>query len=231
WHEWRCGIFRVMLIATDNISKSYTVGGSSIDVLNDISLTIDKGEFVAIMGQSGSGKSTLMYILGLLISPTSGTYLLNGDDVSTLPGDTRAHLRNGKIGFVFQSFHLLPGVSVIDNVKLPLLYSKQNGPSEQAYAKELLEKVGLSDRLHHKPNQLSGGQQQRVAIARALINKPDVLFADEPTGNLDSKTGAEIMDIFDTLNKEGKTIIMVTHEKSIARHAKRIIHIQDGRVV
>jgi len=220
-----------MLIATDNISKSYTVGGSSIDVLNDISLTIDKGEFVAIMGQSGSGKSTLMYILGLLISPTSGTYLLNGDDVSTLPGDTRAHLRNGKIGFVFQSFHLLPGVSVIDNVKLPLLYSKQNGPSEQAYAKELLEKVGLSDRLHHKPNQLSGGQQQRVAIARALINKPDVLFADEPTGNLDSKTGAEIMDIFDTLNKEGKTIIMVTHEKSIARHAKRIIHIQDGRVV
>ncbi|OGK53183.1 macrolide ABC transporter ATP-binding protein [Candidatus Roizmanbacteria bacterium RIFCSPLOWO2_01_FULL_45_11] len=220
-----------MLITTDNISKSYTVGGSSIDVLNDISLTIDKGEFVAIMGQSGSGKSTLMYILGLLISPTSGTYLLNGDDVSTLPGDTRAHLRNGKIGFVFQSFHLLPGVSVIDNVKLPLLYSKQNGPSEQAYAKELLEKVGLSDRLHHKPNQLSGGQQQRVAIARALINKPDVLFADEPTGNLDSKTGAEIMDIFDTLNKEGKTIIMVTHEKSIARHAKRIIHIQDGRVV
>ena len=220
-----------MLIATDNISKSYTVGGSSIDVLNDISLTIDKGEFVAIMGQSGSGKSTLMYILGLLISPTSGTYLLSGDDVSTLSGDTRAHLRNGKIGFVFQSFHLLPGVSVIDNVKLPLLYSKQNGPSEQAYAKELLEKVGLSDRLHHKPNQLSGGQQQRVAIARALINKPDVLFADEPTGNLDSKTGAEIMDIFDTLNKEGKTIIMVTHEKSIARQAKRIIHIQDGRVV
>lgn len=219
-----------MLIKTDSISKSYTIDSSSIDVLKDIDLTIKEGEFVAIMGQSGSGKSTLMHILGLLVSPTSGTYHLEGNDVSSLPEDTRARLRNEKIGFVFQSFHLLAGVTVIENVKLPLLYGKQNGPAGHAYALELLASVGLKDRIYHKPNQLSGGQQQRVAIARALINKPDVLFADEPTGNLDSKTGSEIMNIFDRLHKQGKTIIMVTHEQSIASHAKRIIRIQDGRI-
>ena len=199
--------------------------------LSDISFEIKKGEFVAIMGPSGSGKSTLMHILGALDSPTSGTYVLDGENIGKLKDDELADIRNRKIGFVFQSFNLLPRTSAINNVALPMIYSGVPRLKRLAKAQKLLEKVGLGDRLNHAPNQLSGGQQQRVAIARALILDPSIILADEPTGNIASAQAEEIMQIFKSLNSQGHTIIMITHEPDIAGHAGRIIHIKDGKIV
>lgn len=220
-----------MIIQCYHLSKSYKLGReTAIEVLTDVSLSIKEGEFVALMGPSGSGKSTLMHLLGLLDTPTSGTVLFKDKDVSKLTDNERAIFRNAQIGFVFQQFFLLSGVSVLENTMLPLLYSKKKSALDKDRAIELLRRVGLNERLRHVPNQLSGGQQQRVAIARALINNPSIIFADEPTGNLDTKTGEGIMKIFMSLNKEGKTIVMVTHEASIAKHATRIISIRDGKI-
>lgn len=217
------------MIEVENLSKIYELGGQKVPALKGASFRIRKGEFVAIMGQSGSGKSTLMNLLGCLDLPSSGTYRLNDIDVRTLSSDQLAEVRNRRIGFVFQSFNLLPRSSALENTELPLLYGGISDP--QSRAREALAKVGLDARAHHKPNELSGGECQRVAIARAIVNSPAILLADEPTGNLDSKTGEEIMDIFSRLNREGATLILVTHEPHVAQCARRIIHMRDGLII
>ena len=220
-----------MLIQLKNINKIFQLDEElTFQALKDINLSIDKGEFVAIIGPSGSGKSTLMNILGLLDKPTSGSYHLDGMDVSHLKDDHLAKLRNQKIGFVFQSFNLLPRTSAVDNVALPLVYSGVSASDRIKKAKKALDAVGLSDKYNSRPSQLSGGQQQRVAIARALVTDPDIIFADEPTGNLDSKSGAEAIELLEKLSKEGKTIVLITHDVSTAHHAKRIIRVKDGEI-
>jgi putative ABC transport system ATP-binding protein len=218
------------IITIDKISKVYKMGDEIINALKSVSLSIDKNEYVALMGPSGSGKSTLMNILGCLDSPTSGTYILNDIDVSSMSDSELAEVRNKQIGFVFQTFNLLPRLSALDNVALPLVYAGYNKQQRIEKATEALNKVGLSDRMTHKPNELSGGQRQRVAIARALVNDPAIILADEPTGNLDTKTSVEIMGIFERIHNAGNTIIVVTHEPDIADHAHRIIKLRDGLV-
>jgi putative ABC transport system ATP-binding protein len=219
------------LIETRELCKTYDAGGMAVAALRGVSLTIHAGEFVALVGPSGSGKSTLMYLLGLLDHPTSGEYRLDGVDVGGLGRAAAARLRNEKMGFVFQGFHLLPRQNALENAALPLLYSGVGRGERQRRAEELLDRVGLADRVEHRPNQLSGGQQQRVAIARALINRPRLLLADEPTGNLDSATGAEILAEFRRLHKsDGQTIILVTHDPEVARTANRIITLRDGKI-
>ncbi len=219
-----------MIINVKDIKKSYTVGTQEVNALRGINLSVEKGEFISIMGPSGSGKTTLMNIIGCLDTPSSGEYELNGSLVSKLEDDELARIRNKEIGFVFQSFNLLAKNSVLENVMLPLKYAGFEKPEAVKKSNEVIDKVGLSDRLAHTPAELSGGQQQRVAIARALVNKPSIIFADEPTGNLDSKTGKEVMTIFKELNASGQTIILITHEESIANQSNRIITIKDGLI-
>ena len=218
------------LIVLGNIRKSYRLGGVDIHALDGVDLSIHQNEFVALMGPSGSGKSTLMNVLGCLDSPTSGKYALNGKDVASMRDRQLSEIRNTEIGFVFQSFNLLPRMSSLDNVALPLVYAGISSKQRRARAKEMLELVGLGDRLKNKPNQLSGGQRQRVAIARALANRPSLVLADEPTGNLDSTTAQEIMEMLTKVNDQGNTIVVVTHEREIAEYAQRIIHLKDGRI-
>jgi len=218
------------LICLNNITRRYEMGSEIIHALRDISLTIGRGEYVAIMGPSGSGKSTLMNLLGCLDSPSSGEFILNGSRVSEMDDNELAEIRNREIGFVFQSFNLLPRSDALHNVELPLIYSGMNSEGRRQKALQALENVGLGDRVHHRPNEMSGGQRQRVAIARALVNTPSIVLADEPTGNLDSKTGEEIMHLFESLSDKGNTIIVVTHEEDIARHARRIVRIRDGLI-
>lgn len=218
------------IISTTEISKIYKMGTETINALETISININKGEYVAFMGPSGSGKSTLMNIIGCLDTPTSGSYVLNGQDVSNLSEDELAEIRNKEIGFVFQTFNLLPRATSLDNVALPLVYAGLGKEARSEIALKSLESVGLGDRYSHKPNELSGGQRQRVAIARALVNNPSILLADEPTGNLDSKTSSDIMDLFRQLHEKGNTIIMVTHEEEIAHYAHRVIRLRDGMV-
>lgn len=218
-----------MLLQLKNITKEYDNSGVVTRVLHGVSLDVKEGEFLAVMGPSGSGKSTLMHIIGFLDRATSGSYLFDGEDTLNFSDDELAHIRNERIGFVFQSFNLLPRTSVLDNVILPLTYSKKK--NHQALATKALEAVGLGHRLNFMSNQISGGQKQRVAIARALVCDPKVIFADEPTGNLDSKIGATVMSILQRLNDEGRTIILVTHDRSVAEHAKRIITIKDGQII
>lgn len=219
-----------MLIRLENITKHYTVGVETIRALDGVDLSIGRNEYVAIMGTSGSGKSTLMNILGCLDRPTGGIYELDGKRVSHMDASQLAHVRNERIGFVFQSFELLPRLTALKNVELPLIYSSSGWRKRTSRAKEALETVGLGERMKHRPNQLSGGQKQRVAIARALVNHPAILLADEPTGNLDSRTSDEILALFDQLHQQGQTIIMVTHEPDVARHARRVVRMRDGRV-
>ncbi len=216
------------IIQLENIQKSYYLGKQELKVLKGISLEIFKEEYVALMGPSGSGKSTLMNILGCLDSPTAGKYILNGADVSKMLDDDLAEVRNKEIGFVFQQFNLLPRLTAAENVALPLIYNGTPKKLRIELALEMLSRVGLADRSHHKPNELSGGQNQRVAIARALVNTPSIILADEPTGNLDSKTSVEIMNIFDKIQADGNTVILVTHEEDIANYAHRIIRLKDG---
>jgi len=218
------------LITTEDLWKTYVMGSEEIHALRGVSINIDKGEYVAIMGPSGSGKSTLMNLIGCLDTPTKGSYLLNGKEVGTMNDDELARIRNEEIGFVFQTFNLLPRATALHNVELPLVYAGISGKDRLERAKLALEKVELTQRASHKPNELSGGQRQRVAIARALVNNPSILLADEPTGNLDSKTGVEIMAVFKRLHEGGNTIILVTHEPDIAAHAHRVISIRDGQV-
>ena len=219
-----------MIINVKDIKKSYTVGTQEVNALRGINLSVEKGEFISIMGPSGSGKTTLMNIIGCLDTPSSGEYELNGSLVSKLEDDELARIRNKEIGFVFQSFNLLAKNSVLENVMLPLKYAGFEKSEAVKKSNEVIDKVGLSDRLAHTPAELSGGQQQRVAIARALVNKPSIIFADEPTGNLDSKTGKEVMTIFKELNASGQTIILITHEESIVNQSNRIITIKDGLI-
>jgi len=219
-----------MIIKTENITKTYQTGTQIVSALNGIDLEVEKGEFISVMGPSGSGKTTLMNIIGCLDTPTNGKYFLNEKLVSDLTDDELAVIRNKEIGFVFQSFHLLARNSALDNVMLPLKYAGTDKKDALEMSKNVLEEVGLSDRSTHSPSELSGGQQQRVAIARALVNKPSILFADEPTGNLDSKTGADVMNLFKELNRNGQTIILITHEDSIAKQSNRIITIRDGLI-
>jgi putative ABC transport system ATP-binding protein len=216
------------IIHLDAIYKSYFMGRQAIPVLKGVALDIMKNEYVALMGPSGSGKSTLMNILGCLDSPTSGTYILNNQDVSKMADNDLAAVRNKEIGFVFQQFNLLPRLTAAENVALPLVYAGISRKQRIEQAREVLNKVGLADRSHHKPNELSGGQCQRVAIARALVNQPSIILADEPTGNLDSKTSVEIMDIFGAIQAAGNTVVLVTHEEDIANHAHRIVRLRDG---
>ena len=218
------------IIKTENLVRHFTVGTQTVEALRGVSLDINKGEFVAIMGPSGSGKSTLMNIIGCLDSPTSGTYYLNNKNVSTLDDDALALIRNHEIGFVFQNFHLLARNTALDNVMLPLKYAGIDKSEQEEIAMEVIKSVDLESRAHHQPSELSGGQQQRVAIARALVNKPSILFADEPTGNLDSKTGDDVMRLFTNLHKQGQTIILITHEIEVANQAERIISIKDGKI-
>ena len=218
------------LIEMNSIYKSYRNIGFETQVLNDITLHINEGDYVSIIGPSGAGKSTLMAIAGCLSQPTSGEYILDGEEVGKLGDRKLSQARNEKIGFVFQAFHLLPGVTALDNVILPLVYSRKTSMDIKERAREVLAKVGLEHRLHHTPGQLSGGEQQRVTIARSLINNPPIILADEPTGNLDSKNGGETMKTFDRLVKEGKTIVLITHDSEVAEHADRIISIRDGEI-
>ncbi len=220
-----------MLIRIENLTKIYQLGQVQVRALNNVNLTINKNEYVAIMGPSGSGKSTLMNILGCLDVPTEGRYILNDQDVSNLTDDELAHIRNKEIGFVFQTFNLLPRATALHNVELPLIYNGTPRVRRRELAMQALERVGLADRAMHRPSELSGGQRQRVAIARALINNPSLILADEPTGNLDSKTGEEIMQIFNELNEAGNTIVLVTHEEDIGRRCKRLIRLLDGEII
>jgi putative ABC transport system ATP-binding protein len=219
-----------MLIETYDLWKTYTMGAEEIHALRGVSVQIDRGEYVAIMGPSGSGKSTLMNLIGCLDTPSRGRYLLNGNEVSAMSDDELARIRNEEIGFVFQTFNLLPRATALHNVELPLIYAGIASRDRQQRAADALQKVDLADRSTHRPNELSGGQRQRVAIARALVNKPSILLADEPTGNLDSKTGAEIMALFAKLHESGNTIVLVTHEADIAAFAHRTISVRDGQV-
>ncbi|SHJ56474.1 ABC transporter ATP-binding protein [Flavobacterium haoranii] len=218
------------IIEIKGITRDFPLGEEIVHVLKGIDLTINKGEYVALMGPSGSGKSTLMNILGCLDTPTSGSYVLNGKHVSEMHDDELAEIRNKEIGFVFQTFNLMPRTTALDNVALPMVYAGINKEDRSNRATEVLTQVGLQDRMDHKPNQLSGGQRQRVAVARALVNHPAMILADEPTGNLDSKTSVEIMNLFDEIHANGNTVILVTHEEDIAAHAHRIIRLRDGMI-
>jgi putative ABC transport system ATP-binding protein len=218
------------LIDIKDIKRDFQLGTETINVLKGIDLQINKGEYVALMGPSGSGKSTLMNILGCLDTPTSGTYILNGKDVSKMHDDDLAEIRNKEIGFVFQTFNLLPRTTALDNVALPMVYAGYSKSERNLRATEVLTQVNLADRMDHQPNQLSGGQRQRVAIARAMVNKPSIILADEPTGNLDSKTSVEIMHLFNDIHNSGNTVILVTHEEDIAKYAHRIIRLKDGMI-
>ena len=218
------------VISIKDIKKIYKVGTQEVRALDGVDLSINRNEYVAIMGPSGSGKSTMMNILGCLDSPSSGQYILNGTDVSSMQDTQLAEVRNKEIGFIFQSFNLLPRYSALENVALPLIYSGEARVEREKRAEGALESVDLTDRMHHKPNELSGGQRQRVAVARALVNNPSMILADEPTGNLDSKTSIDIMKLFEKIHNKGNTIIVVTHEEDIARHAHRIIRLRDGKI-
>jgi putative ABC transport system ATP-binding protein len=218
------------IIEIQDLTRHYKMGQAIVKALNGVTFNVMENEYIAIMGPSGSGKSTLMNMIGCLDTPTSGEYILNGHRVSELDDSELAHVRNREIGFVFQTFNLLPRTDCLNNVELPLIYSGMKGSERKMRATETLEKVGLGDRLDHKPNELSGGQRQRVAIARALVNNPSILLADEPTGNLDTKTGDEIMVLFEELHRAGNTIILVTHENDIANYARRIIRLRDGKI-
>ncbi len=218
------------LITLLDIGRKYVIGAETIHALKSVSLTIEKGEFVALMGPSGSGKSTLMNILGCLDTPTKGTYILNGNQVSEMSDSELAEIRNKEIGFVFQTFNLLPRSSSLENVALPLVYAGVGRAQREDRAQKTLESVGLGNRVHHKPNELSGGQRQRVAVARALVNNPSIILADEPTGNLDTKTSVEIMGLLEEIHSKGNTLILVTHEEDIAQHAHRIVRMRDGLI-
>jgi putative ABC transport system ATP-binding protein len=218
------------IIETQDLWKTYIMGSEEIHALRGVSISIEKGDYVAIMGPSGSGKSTLMNLIGCLDTPSKGSYLLNAKEVAQMNDNELARIRNEEIGFVFQTFNLLPRASALHNVELPLVYAGVSSKERQERAREALRKVELENRMSHKPNELSGGQRQRVAIARALVNNPSILLADEPTGNLDSKTGVEIMALFDRLYQGGNTIVLVTHEADIAAHARRAIHLRDGQI-
>jgi putative ABC transport system ATP-binding protein len=220
----------VSLIRLQSICRHYEMGSETVHALRGVSLDIDRGEYVAIMGPSGSGKSTLMNVLGCLDTPSSGTYELNGENVSEMDDDELADIRNREIGFVFQTFNLIPRSSALRNVELPLIYAGMDVDERREVALAALDDVGLGDRVHHKPNEMSGGQRQRVAIARALVNRPSILLADEPTGNLDTRTGDEILELFESLSAKGNTLLVVTHEENVARHARRVIRIRDGLV-
>jgi len=229
-HFARLTIFSIMLISIKSLNKTYIMGEEKVEALKDVTLNIEKNEYVALMGPSGSGKSTLMNLVGCLDSPTRGEYWLNGTEVSTMDDSDLAEVRNKEIGFVFQTFNLMPRLSALENVALPLVYAGVSREERLEKARKTLESVGLGDRVTHKPNELSGGQRQRVAVARALVNNPSIILADEPTGNLDTKTSYEIMGLFEQIHKAGNTVILVTHEQDIAMHAHRIVRLRDGLI-